>query len=84
MAIEDGRYVCCPLCDGKGQLHRSELTERINHPELEQRLREYLKQIKKDEAETLVSVGAPTQSAYEREMHSWPPKRMLWRRSPKE
>ena len=84
MAIEDGRYVCCPLCEGKGQLHRSDLTQRINDPKLVDTLHDYLQQIKKELEQSLVTIGGPKDSAYEREMHSWPPKRMLWRRSPKE
>ncbi len=80
MAIENGRYVCCPMCHGKGQMHRADLVEYLSDPERDQKLQAYLQQITKEEEEAAKTVP----DDFEREVHSWPPKRMLWRRSPKE
>lgn len=87
MAIEEGRYLCCPLCQGKGQMHRSDLIERLGDPEKKAELQKLVEELKKqEEEEKLVPVpsdeGDP--AAFEREVYSWPPKRILWRRSPKE
>jgi len=91
MAIEDGHYVCCPICQGKGQMHRSDLIERLRDPGFAQTLHTYLERIIREQEEleksTLQAVakkGEPVADEFEREVHSWPPKRILWRRSPKE
>ncbi len=83
MAIDDGRYLCCPLCQGKGQMHRSELIERLSDPANGERLRLFLQQLKEEEESALVP-AAHGQDSFEHEVHSWPPRRILWRRSPKE
>ncbi len=79
MATENGRYVCCPLCNGKGQMHRSELAERLNDPQRDQKFRTYLQKTEGEHNAQPVGAGD-----FDREVHSWPPKRILWRRSPKE
>lgn len=90
MAIEDGRYLCCPMCQGKGQIHRSELIEQLSDPERDRKLQALLEEITRQEEEAeKVPVEAASRNedapgAFEREVHSWPPKRILWRRSPKE
>jgi hypothetical protein len=83
MAIDDGRYLCCPLCQGKGQMHRSELIERLSDPAISREFRILLEQLKEEEAKSLVPTPNDHQD-FEREVHSWPPRRILWRRSPKE
>lgn len=85
MAI-DGRYLCCPLCHGKGQMHRSELIERLSDPEHREKLRILLEELRDEEAKSLVPApdDGHDPNEFEREVHSWPPKRILWRRSPKE
>ncbi len=83
MAIDDGRYLCCPLCQGKGQMHRPDLIERLSDPEIQAKFRTLLRQLREEEQKVLVP--APEDHAeFEREVHSWPPRRILWRRSPKE
>lgn len=85
MAIENGRYICCPVCSGKGQLHRSELIEQLSDPERDQKIKTYLERITQEqEKEGEAAAAADEPGAYERELHTWPPKRMLLRRSPKE
>lgn len=90
MAIEDGRYLCCPMCQGKGQLHRSELIEQLSGPERDRKIRALLDKLSQEAEDTgQAPVGAASRNgdsagAFEQEVHSWPPKRILWRRSPKE
>ena len=86
MAIDDGRFLCCPLCQGKGQMHRADLIERLTDPQNKERLETLLEKLKQEEKDDLVAVSQPAgdRSAFEREVHSWPPRRILWRRSPKE
>ncbi len=90
MAIEDGRYLCCPMCQGKGQLQRSELIEQLSGPERDRKFRALLDKLAQQAKEAEAApVGAAsgkgdTPGAFEQEVHSWPPKRILWRRSPKE
>ncbi len=83
MAIDNGRFLCCPLCQGKGQMHRSELIEQLRDPETRERFRILLEQLEREEEKSLVPAPLDRES-FEREVHSWPPKRILWRRSPKE
>ncbi len=83
MAIDNGRYFCCPLCQGKGQMRRSELIERLSDPANQEKLRVFLQQLQEEEEKDLVPVSED-HDAFEREVHSWPPRRILWRRSPKE
>ena len=82
MATENGRYVCCPTCNGKGQLHRSELIEQLNDPQRDAKIRAYLHQISEEEQQH--AEAAQAAADFDSEVHSWPPKRILWRRSPKE
>lgn len=86
MAIDQGHYLCCPLCQGKGQMHRSDLIERLSDPEQKEQLQALLQELKKqEEEEKLVPVpNDEDDHAFEREVYTWPPKRILWRRSPKE
>ena len=78
MATENGRYVCCPLCNGKGQMHSSELAERLNDPQRDRKFHDYLRHFDADHAPQVAAQD------FDSEVHSWPPKRILWRRSPKE
>ena len=88
MAIEEGRYLCCPLCQGKGQMHRSELIGRLSDPNRQEQLDLLLRELKRQEEDEKSLVPTPndeeSSDAFQREVYSWPPKRILWRRSPKE
>lgn len=86
MAIDTGRYLCCPLCQGKGQMQRTGLIERLSDPQNSEQLNLLLGELKQAEQDERALVPTPDDSrgAFEREVHSWPPRRILWRRSPKE
>ena len=80
--MADSDTVRCPLCEGQGELLRSEIAERFTTPNLKRRLDARL-------AEILETVGAiahavPTTRNFEKEVHAWNPQLPMWRRSSKE
>jgi len=79
----DGHYVLCPLCEGKGKMHRSELAAKLADHEVEARLTACRQQLVKAEAGRQ-SATAGTGSTFEQEVLKGPVTRILWRRSPKE
>jgi len=83
MATDNGRYVCCPTCNGKGQVHRSELIEQLSDPERDTKIQAYLQEFQAEEPQPAAEDRVP-HGDFDREVHSWPPKRILWRRSQKE
>lgn len=87
MASDNGRFLYCPLCQGKGQMHRSDLIRRLSDPRIHEQLEHLLADLQhQEEEESAVAVpgNGGNHEAFEREVHSWPPRRILWRRSPKE
>jgi len=78
---EAGVKVKCPLCEGEGELLRSELAERFSNQELRKRLDARIAEILEDNA--LAAVG-PKVRDFQKEVHSWNPTLPMWRRSPKE
>ena len=73
--------VRCPLCEGQGELLRSEISERFLNPELRKRLDARISEILEDSA---VALAAPRTRDFQKEVHSWNPALPMWRRSPKE
>jgi len=73
--------VKCPLCEGQGELSRSELAERFANQELRKRLDARIAEILEDDS--LAAVG-PKVRDFQKEVHSWNPTLPIWRRSPKE
>ena len=82
----DGHYEQCPLCEGKGQMPRSELVAKLADHDLQAKLtacREQLvKQYDRRQAEPTVAGNAAVD--FEQEVLKGPVTRILWRRSPKE
>jgi hypothetical protein len=71
----------CPLCEGRGEVLRSEIADQFTNPELRKRLDGRI-------AEVLVApetagVG-PKVRSFEKEVHSWNPTLPMWLRSAKE
>lgn len=89
---ENGHYLACPMCHGKGQMHRSDILEKLCDPELGRKIQTYLQEITADMPdrehvleEAAAACGCEHTTAREREVLSWPAKKQfLWRRSPKE
>jgi len=82
----NGQYVQCPLCEGKGQMHRSELAAKLADHDLQAKLaachERLVKQYEGRQAEK--TNAADSGSEFEREVLKGPVTRILWRRSPKE
>jgi len=79
--MTDDFKVRCPLCEGHGELLRSELAEKLTTAALRQRLDARIAEILQD-AELVTSHAAKRD--FEKEVHSWNPQLPIWRRSPKE
>jgi len=79
--VERTEKVKCPLCEGRGEVLRSEVVERFTNPELRKRLDAGIAEIL--EASELAGVG-PKVRNFEKEVHTWNPTLPIWRRSPKE
>ena len=81
-ASRDGHYVICPLCEGKGSMHRAELVSRLANHDVEARLtacRQQLLQADGGEKEATLETRT-----FHEEVVKGPVTRILWRRSPKE
>jgi hypothetical protein len=69
-------------------MHRSDLIERLSDPQNRERFQTLLQELKQQEEEEKSLVPTPNdqddRDAFQREVNTWPPKRILWRRSPKE
>jgi hypothetical protein len=78
---EQALKVECPLCEGRGELTRTEVADKLTRPELRKRLDARIAEILEDVG--LVGVGAPARN-FEKEVHEWNPQLPIWRRSPKE
>lgn len=78
---EQVEKVRCPFCEGRGELLRTEIAERLTTPELRKRLDARIAEIL--ESVEVAGVGA-TSRDFEKDVHSWNPALPIWRRSPKE
>ena len=79
--VEQDDKLKCPLCEGQGELLRSEMVERLTNPELWKRLDARIAEIL--EASHMAGVG-PKVRNFEEEVHTWNPAMPMWQRSPKE
>ena len=71
----------CPLCEGRGEVLRSEIAERFTTPELRKRLDARIAEILV--GPEMAGVG-PKVRSFEKEVHSWNPTLPMWQRSSKE
>ncbi len=79
----NGHQIQCPLCEGKGHMHRSELAAKLADHAFEASLTACRQQLMKpDEDQQGDSVKAAKD--FRREVLKGPVTRILWRRSPKE
>jgi hypothetical protein len=79
----DGHYVLCPLCEGKGRMHRSELAAKLADHEVEARLTACRQQLVKTEPGRQ-DAAAEAAGDFKQEVLKGPVTRILWRRSQKE
>lgn len=73
--------VKCPLCEGQGELLRSEIAERFANQELRKRLDARIAEILED---STMALAAFKVRDFQKEVHTWNPTLPMWRRSPKE
>lgn len=71
----------CPLCDGRGQILRSDVVERLGTPDLRARFEARIEEILRNSE--LAPVSRLTRN-FEKEVHQWNPQLPMWQRSPKE
>jgi hypothetical protein len=72
----------CPLCEGHGEVRRSQLIEFFSDPDLNSKVKSYLSTVMPPEPE-MVTAASPKRD-FQKDMHSWNPKVPMWTRSPKE
>ncbi|HTS54799.1 MAG TPA: hypothetical protein VMH26_16125 [Burkholderiales bacterium] len=76
----NGRYLVCPLCQGKGKMHRSELAATLANHAFETRLADCRRQLLNSD-ESLLNAA---EKDFRQEVLKGPVTRILWRRSSKE
>ena len=75
----------CPVCQGQGEIRRSQLISFFSDPQLRNKIDAYLGDVRQGE-ETAELVAAPVQEPrdFEKDVHGWNPQLPMWRRSAKE
>ena len=79
--------VKCPLCEGRGELRRAELVERLSDGELKSKVDSAVGELVQSEEElaAATAVGRGNEFRdFQKDVHSWNPQLPMWRRSPKE
>ena len=80
-ASRNGHYVLCPLCEGKGKMHRSEMMDKLASHDVEAKLTACRQQLVSTDGD---EQDAVPQKTFHEEVVKGPVTRILWRRSPKE
>jgi hypothetical protein len=71
----------CPLCQGRAEVHRSELIGLLTDRSLPAQAEKYLAELLN--GATMLTHAGPARD-FETAVHSWDPQLPIWRRSPKE
>jgi hypothetical protein len=76
----------CPLCEGQGEVRRSQLTQFLSDPGLKAKIDAYMPHTGPAEDETAALVGVAGQEPrnFQKDVHTWNPQLPRWRRGPKE
>jgi hypothetical protein len=75
----------CPLCEGRGELPKSDLLDRLNEKDLGHKLASYVdNSIAADENEAEPDSAHSEQPDFKHHVDVWNCTHFLWRRSPKE
>jgi hypothetical protein len=75
--------VKCPLCEGHGEVRRSQLIEFFSDPELKNKVESYLSVVVPPEPELVAATPSPKRD-FQKDVHNWNPQVPMWNRSPKE
>ena len=83
---DDGHYIECPLCEGKGRLRQSELAARLADHEFEAKLTACRHELQECESLRLKARrnASDTPADFNEEVFQGHSTHILWRRSPKE
>jgi len=73
----------CPFCEGRGEIEKDVLLERLREKDLGRKVESYLSNIVAAETSEELH-GVPTEDAAKHQANSWNLTHFLWRRSPKE
>ena len=83
--VENHDPVKCPLCQGHGELLRSEVIKQLTNGELKPWIDAYRAEIAQLEPLTeLATASASGSRDFQEDVHTWNPELPMWRRSPKE
>jgi len=86
--MRDEDLLQCPLLQGLDAMHRAELIGLLNDSNLRQKLETCLAEHNQGTDATrqpaAVCAGGPRPQDFEKEVHSWNPKNLIFSRSPKE
>jgi hypothetical protein len=75
----------CPLCEGQGEIRRSQLMEFFSDPELKNKLDSYLAAVMPlEQKPELVAATVREKRDFQKDVHNWNPQVPMWNRSPKE
>ena len=75
----------CPLCEGRGELPKSDLMDRLSEKDLGHKLASYVDNfIVADEQESEPEAAHSAQPDFKHRVDVWNCTHFLWRRSPKE
>ena len=79
----------CPICQGHGQVHRSELSDLFTGDGLRTRISRCLAAddsdcTKKEDELATAGVRETGSRDFQKDVHNWNPQLPIWRRSPKE
>jgi hypothetical protein len=73
----------CPLCEGHGEVRRSQLIDVFSDPGLKNKVERYLSMVVPSEPGLVA--GTPTSKRdFQKDVHNWNPQVPMWTRSPKE
>lgn len=73
----------CPLCEGRGEIEKDVLLERLSEKDLGKKVESYLSNVvAADSSEELH--GVPPSKTSKQQANTWNLTHFLWRRSPKE
>jgi hypothetical protein len=86
---ENDHVLQCPVCQGHGELKRSEILKLLSDADFKKHLDVYLAELRhptedcEEDTAHLVSVESKSRE-FGTEVHRWNPQLPIWQRSPKE